>query len=554
MLRRLLNSLFKGGAAAASNPEETASVDAVLNHARALLASEDEQGAARVIEQNLRRHPHSVAAWNGGGILKLALRDYTGAKACFERALQLAPGRAEAHANLAIALLQQGCRAEGVEHLERSIALAPDLLGPRENLAALLTREFGPAAARAWDDVLELEPKHARAHAAKAFLLLREGRIAEARELYTRARALGIDTNDIGLEEAAIRIFEGDFEGARSEAQALRGEIDDADIDWHLALSYLAAGDFAHGWPFYEARLRRSFESPRRAYAFPEWDGSDLAGGTLLIMGEQGVGDEIMFASCYAEAVERARRGVIECEPRLAALFARSFPQAQVVAQERGGVHPRLAGDARITYQIHAGSLPKLFRSDERLFPRHRGYLKADAARVEFWRRRLAHDPQTRYIGIAWSGGLRHTRRAIRSIPQLDFAQLLRMSNAEFVSLQHDDDGAEARALAAAAGVRVHTFPESLQDLDETAALISATDAVVSVCSAVVHLAGALGKPTLVLTPAIAEWRYLAKGVSMPWYPAVTLLRQSTSGIWTDVIDDARARLFKLHKSERGLA
>lgn len=543
ILKRLLNALWKRGIGGSGNAAQTAAAHDALEGARARLAAGDEEGASRLIDEALRASPDSAHVWNDAGILRLRLRDHSAAKTCFERALQLSSELAEAHANLAITLLEQGHRADGVRHLNQAIVLAPKMVASRENLAALLMRELSPVAMQAWNDVLELEPDHAKAHAAKAFLLLRQGRIDEARELYARARALGLQAADTGLEEAAIRAWQGDFQGARAQAEALRGQVDDADIDWQLAMTYLAAGDFAEGWPRYEARLRRTFESPRRAYGYPEWDGSRLDGGMLLIMGEQGLGDEIMFASCYNDAHERAGRCIIECEPRLAHLFERSFPRAQVLGHARDGVHPALAADERITCQIHAGSLPKFFRLDVRSFPRHEGYLEADQARIEHWRHRLRQDRGHRLIGIAWSGGLSHTRRAIRSIPIAEFASLLRIPNAEFVSLQHDDPGDEARALARAAGVRVHAFPEALQDVDDTAALVSALDAVASVCCAVVHLAGALAIPTLALTPRVAEWRYLAKGDSMPWYPAVRLIRQSASGHWTEVIEDARAHL-----------
>lgn len=543
MLSRLLRTLFRRGEA----PAHAARADTSLDSARARLAAGDVTGAVRSIDDALRAYPQSVEVCNGAGILKRHMRDYAGARRCFERILELAPEHGEARTNLAIVLLEQGHRGAGVGHLREAITQAPQLLSPRENLAILLTHELSPDAVPAWDEVLKLAPDHAKAHAGKAFLLLREGRIEESATLYARARALGVSAADVGLEEAAIRAWRGDIEGAVAQAEALRGEREDADIDWQLALAHLAAGDFTRGWPLYDARLRRTFESPRRPYGFPEWDGARLDHGALLIMGEQGLGDEIMFASCYGEALERAGRGVIECEPRLAALFARSFPHAQVVGHVRSGADPAIAGDGHITCQIHAGSLPRFFRPDAQSFPQRAGYLAADPARVQEWRVRLRQGHTRRVIGLAWRGGLHHTRRALRSIPLAEFAPLLRIPDAEFVSLQHDDDGRDACALAAAAGVRVHAYPETLQDLDETAALVSALDGVASACGSVVHLCGALAMPTFVLTPTIAEWRYRARGQAMPWYPTVRLSRQSSSGCWSDVIEEVRSHLCKVN-------
>jgi ADP-heptose:LPS heptosyltransferase len=126
------------------------------------------------------------------------------------------------------------------------------------------------------------------------------------------------------------------------------------------------------------------------------------------------------------------------------------------------------------------------------------------------------------------------------------FATLLRVRGIGFVSLQHDDEGAGAGEIAAHAGVPVRVFPEAHADLDDTAALVSSLDCVLTVCSTVVHLAGALGTPTLVLTPAWPEWRYLREGASLPWYPSVRLLRQRVPGDWAPVIDEAREALLRL--------
>jgi hypothetical protein len=264
-------------------------------------------------------------------------------------------------------------------------------------------------------------------------------------------------------------------------------------------------------------------------------------------VGEQGLGDEIMFASCYPDAIERAGHAVIECEPRLAALFARSFPGVPVVPHSRSTpeAHPLRGHD--VACQVHAGSLPAFFRREAAAFPDRARYLRADPARTRVWRSRLRPSGNERVVGIAWSGGLKHTRRALRSIAPDAFAELLRARGAgnelRFVSLQHDDDGRVASIVSSHAGVSVEVFPSALADVDESAALVSALDAVVTVCSTVVHLAGALGVSTFVLTPAVAEWRYLRAGSSMPWYPSVKLLRQTQPGDWRDVIAAARARI-----------
>jgi hypothetical protein len=375
-----------------------------------------------------------------------------------------------------------------------------------------------------------------------AFLAAREGRLDDARTLYRRAVELGADRASVLAKEAGMLAAAGDPEAA-SRLWAEIGEgASSPEIRWERALSVLSAGAYAEGWPLYEARLDRVI-SPRRPYAFPEWDGTPLTDGALLILGEQGLGDEIMFASCYAEAMARVPRCVIECEPRLAALFMRSFPAAQIVAQDRQGASDTLLASGDIARQIHAGSLPGLFRLTPAAFPRHAGYLVADEARAAAWRKKLGGGSERRVIGLAWRGGVLQTRRSLRSLAPADFARMLRVPGIEFVSLQHDDDGQTAHEIAELAGVRIHTFRETLADIDDTAALVKSLDGVLTVCSTVVHLAGALGTPTLVLTPSLPEWRYLRAGATSPWYPSVRLLRQSDRDRWDGVIEEAHARI-----------
>lgn len=525
-------------------PSGSAATDILLERARQLRAEGNLGAARRTLEEGIRHFPDEAQLLNNLGMLQLADGDFPAAERNFRRALEVYPSLAQAHSNLGIALCEQHRAAEGLQAFRRAIAVDSQLLAARENVAALLTRENDyPGALDAWDSVLRLEPRHADAHAAKGLLLVGAGLFAEAREQLAHARRLKLDTQPLTLLEVSIEAAIGDVAAARFVLERLRGREPDAEIEWQLALLHLSQGNFAEGWPLYEARLRRELESPRRAYAFPDWDGSPLDGHALLIMAEQGLGDEIMFASCLADAAARVSRCVIECDPRLAPLFARSFTQAEVVGHVRGTGHDWLKRHPDIAYQIHAGSLPRLFRASRDDFPRHDGYLRADGARVSAWRARLAALGRGLKIGIAWSGGLRHTRRALRSIPLSDFSQLLGRRDVQFVSLQHDDDGRQAQQLAELAGTPVHLFAGSLADMDESAALITALDLVITACSAVVHLTGALGARAWVLTPRVAEWRYLNRGEAMPWYPSVRLFRQARLGDWRPVIREVNEKL-----------
>lgn len=536
MLKRLISSWWHG--VFQSGPSR-ADVGDVLERAHRMQAAGDTDAARRILEEGVRRAPAQAELWNNLGVLHLARSAFALAERHFRRALELDPRLAQAHCNLGIALSEQGRPAEAKRSFQRAIEIAPGLLAARENLAKLLGRQIEEVAAlAAWNEVLRLDPDHAEAHAAVGLLRMRAGLFDEARALFARARTLGIDTPHIALNEALVEAAVGDPVAARRAIASLRGRVEEAEIDWNLALIHLSRGEFAEGWPLYEARLRRSFESPRRSYPFPEWNGDALGPGALLVMAEQGLGDEIMFASCYPDVLPLAPGCVIECDPRLAGLFARSFPAASVIGAPRGNDRRWLERYPSLRSQIHAGSLPRWFRTSAERFPRRPGYLRPEPQRVEAWLSRLSGRGGRLNVGIAWNGGLVHTRRALRSIALPELAPLLRGSEHVFVSLQHDDDGTEAAQLAALSGTAVQRFPEALQDLDETAALLRALDVVITVCSSIVHLSGAVGAATWVLTPRVAEWRYLRTGGTLPWYSDVKLFRQRRQGEWPPVVSD----------------
>jgi hypothetical protein len=293
----------------------------------------------------------------------------------------------------------------------------------------------------------------------------------------------------------------------------------------------------------YAARVRTA-EWPSRVLPFPEWDGESFAGKSVLAYAEQGLGDEIMFASCFPDLGAEARRCVIECDPRLERLFARSFPAAAVFAGRLRRKHPWLAQAGEIDLQVPAGSLPLRFRTAVGQFPAHRGYLRADPRLVTDYRDRLAALGGRVRVGIAWRGGVAKTRAAVRTIPAAAWGPFFERDDLCLVSLQHgpvDDDLAALRRLVP--GRNVHHWPEVQQDVEHLAALVCALDVMVSACNASVHLAGALGRPVLALVPSAPEWRYGLEGEGMVWYPSVRLLRQRVAGEWGDVMAHAAARL-----------
>jgi hypothetical protein len=360
-------------------------------------------------------------------------------------------------------------------------------------------------------------------------------RAIQAQPSYAPARLnLGMLLHERGLLDQALSAYQ----------EALRREPDLAEARLNRALVWLARGDFARGWPQYEARKGGSTHFIPRNFPYPEWDGKPAPGRTVLVYGEQGLGDEIMFASCLPDVIARTGRCVIDCAPQLERLMRRSFPGALVHGGRQDASDLAwLDGVGTIDYQIAIGSLPRYFRTSRADFPAHAGYLQADAAALEHWRERLRGLGPGAKIGISWRGGTIHTRSRSRSIDLAELLPLLRTPGACFVSVQYGDCREEVARLRSEHGIAIEHWPDALTDYDQTAALVGALDLVMSVQTAVVHLAGALGRPAWVLVPAVPEWRYLAAGDRLPWYPSMRLFRQGAPGAWHPVIEAVTAAL-----------
>lgn len=323
--------------------------------------------------------------------------------------------------------------------------------------------------------------------------------------------------------------------------EVIQSVPDDPEARLIRAYMNLKHGEFSAGWRDYDAR-HKSKMAVERPYRFPRWDGESAQNSSLLIVAEQGLGDHLMFASCVSEASLRVGRVFLECHPNLVGLFKRSFPSISVIANVPVDAEPSwLQRAGKIDFQIWMGDLPALFRNRWDQFPNHSGYLRADPDRVTNWRKRLdALGPGVK-VGLSWRGGVRATRRQLRSFSPVNFAPLYR-NGMQFISLQYGDveeDLADMQSM----GLEVVHWPEAIADYEETAALVCALDQVVSVCTAVIHLCGSLGCPALVLVPKVAEWRYLFDGDRLPWYPSVRLIRQRTIAEWREVIDEAGQHL-----------
>jgi Tfp pilus assembly protein PilF len=481
--------------------------------------------------------PDNVDALIGQGECCLALGESDDARDCFEIALAHAPGSVRALCGLGRLLRLTGDAAGSVRALREALAVSGENADVLFELGLSLNLgDDVDGAGQAYERALVADPRHLGALVNLGLVhLAQRGEPARAAALFGRAceaypEAVAAQAN-YGLalqEQGRIDLALAHFERMVEDYPQV------VEYRWNRGIAHLYQGDFARGWPDYELRHTRGGRDVSRDFGLPPWQGDDPGGHRLLVYGEQGVGDEIMFASCLSALAARAGGVVLECDARLAALFARSFPALTVHGPARDGRRDWLQQYPGLDRQVAIGSLPRQLRQTAGAFPAHRGYLVPDPVRVAGWRERLRGEGAP-VIGLSWRGGTRKTRGGLRSLELADCAAWAGARPGVFVCLQRGDCSAEL-AQARERGLALLWWPEALESLDDQAALIAALDLVISVDNTVAHLAGALGKACWTLLPSVPDWRYGLQGERMPWYPSLRLFRQPCSRDWPAVV------------------
>lgn len=476
------------------------------------------------------------------GTAAFAARDYAQAIESFSRVLEKQHDDAEAHNNLGLSYLAVGRVEDAADEFVLAIHFRPRFAQAFYNLAlAELKRGQLVEASGCLERALELKPEYAAAHNALGYICVHHtGQFVRGAEHIRRALELDPVDSDTLCNYTGVLTREGRLD----EAIDVCGRLLNAHPDMHEArlnrgLAYLRLRRFREGWIDYEARKFAGGNFRVRSLSLPEWQGEPLADGKLLIYAEQGIGDQIMFGSCIPQALNDAQC-IVECASPLRRLFERSFKPAQIVAETEDAALQSQVSAAGARFMIAAGSLPRLYRSRLEDFP-GQPYLRAEPARIAAWRERLERLGPGLKIGISWAGGASSTGAANRSIPLELWGPLLATTNCHFVSLQYGDAALER----CATGTPLHHWQEAIDDIDETAALVCALDLVITVQTALVHLAGALGRPVWMLVQSACEWRYGISGETMPWYRSVRLIRQEQPNEWAPVLQRAALDLTK---------
>jgi tetratricopeptide (TPR) repeat protein len=530
------------------NEEALASVDRALalgsptgdllgNRADILAALGRLDEAIQSYDRALALKPDSAHDWCNRALTLYDLGRHQEAAESLLRAIERAPDFALAHCNHGQVLIALKRYDEAVASLDRTIALAPNYADAHNNRAVALDQLGRQAEALASvDRALTIEPGHRAALVTRAVILRKLGRAEEALATCDRALALlADDPKALTVRGDALVDLER-FEQALANFDRLIARDPSAAPKWNKSFICLGLGRLAEGWALYENRWVAAAGLVPRSYTQPRWNGEQVD-DTLLVWGEQGLGDEILHASMIPDLKTRIRSVTLEVEPRLVPLFARSFPGVTVVP-----LSPALHAGP-FAAQVPLGDLGRHLRVDWQAFPkREQGYLLADTGRTHELRQRL--DDGRTIVGLSWVskapiGGARKSARLS------DFASLLRSPGYRFVDLQYGDTQIERDALERELGVRVERLSDidNTNDLDGLAALMCACDAIVTVSNTTAHLAGALGRPTWVMVPHghARIWYWFRDRSDSPWYPRVRVRRQRRGQSWSELIADVTA-------------
>ncbi|MGE3536951.1 MAG: tetratricopeptide repeat protein [Candidatus Tectimicrobiota bacterium] len=522
-----------------SDPVQVAPVDgaAELEEARQAYEAGQWSRAEHLCRQLLVRAPRTVEALQLLGMLAHTQGRHALALVYLKHALALQPACGALHRCLGMVYCALDRLAEAEQHYQWAQRADPTDAEIANNLGVVrhLQGELD-GAVEAYRAALQYRPTFAEAARNLGTALQAQGHLAQASAAYRTALALQPDFASAHNNLAGVLQEQGQPEAALAHYEAaIRLEPQSPRAQWNRALLWLAQGNLQQGWPAYEWRWQGL--QPLRTWPVPRWDGTPLGQRTLLVWAEQGLGDEILFASCFPSLLAQGGHCVLECEPRLAPLFARSFPSATVVGSRRDACH-WLQGVPAPDVQIPAGSLPGYLRPDLESFPTQAGFLRPDPAYVQQYQQRLQALGPGLKVGISWRSAVLTPQRSPYYTALEQWQSILSTPGVHFVNLQYGQCAAELHMAQTHWGVTLHTWDDLdlSHDLDQLAGLMSALDLVLAPDNAVTALAGSVGQTVWRLTVAGGAWDRLGTTHS-PWFPSLRAVMQQHWGVWDDVLD-----------------
>ena len=463
--------------------------------------------ASALYREVIEYQPAQVYALHMLGVVTYQLGSPHEAKQLLTKAIKIEPNNADIHNNLALILSENSLKLEALNHLNRAIELCPDLTEAFYNRGINLQAiDYLDEAESDFLEAIRLQPNHIEALYSLGVTQQMQNRLGEA--IQTLKNGIKVEPNNPNLH-------------------------------WNLSLALLQNGEFEEGWREYEWRWKMpKFSVFFREVAAPIWDGQALAGKTLYIHAEQGLGDTIHFARYVPLAAKGGTKVIFECVPALISLLAGSLGSEDIT----------VVSDAPVNCDAHAPllSLPGILKTNLDTIPSEIPYLNPPPERVLKWSDAIREGSGTK-VGLVWAGNTTYQNDFRRSIPFELISEILNIPGFRFYSLQIER--LEAATAAINDGIMVD-IGTGFSDFSDTASVISQLDLVISVDTSVAHLAGALGVPVWILLPRASDWRWLLNRSDSPWYPTMRLFRQPSPGEWEPVIREVTTALLKF-KTDR---
>ncbi len=478
--------------------------------------------------------PDNDGAWTNLGNAQRELEFFAEALCSYDRALCLCPGNPRYIYNVGLALFDQGDFDRAKEYFQKCLAIDPSIPEAHNNLGACSLKLHDPLVAlNHANRAIELNPDYAEAWSNRGNAFNDLKRHDEALASHERSIELNPDYAEAWSNRGnAFNDLRRHEEALASYDRSIELKPDYAKAHWNKSLVLLRCGFFEEGWKLYEWRWQLdSSTSLRRDFIQPLWRGEQpIAGRTILLHAEQGLGDTIQFYRYVKLVALRGAKVIVEVQKPLVGIFKTLGGSITVVA--KGDVLPKF------DYHCPLLSLPLAFKTDLNSISADIPYLCPDNKKLQEWSIKVGLKKQIR-IGIVWGGSREHKNDKNRSICALAMSKLL-TDNFEWFSLQKEYRDGDRQMLERS---KVYDYSNVLLDFSDTAALLSQLDLVISVDTSVAHLAGAMGKPTWVMLPYIPDFRWLWDREDSPWYPSMRLFRQPAPGDWSPVIYNVSSAL-----------
>ena len=518
------------------------SADAYLKRGSALKELKRVEEALASYDRSIAIKLNNAEAHFNRGVLLQDLKRLEEALDSYDKAIAIKPDYADAYLNRGLVLKKLKRVEEALACYDRTIAIKPDYAEAYSNRGlALQELKLLEEALASYDRAIEIKPDYAGAYLNRGLALQELKSLEEALASYDRAIAIKSDYADAYSNRGAVlQELKRLEEALASFDRAIAIKPDYADVYWNKSLAFLVAGEFAQGWELYEWRWKKdTFTSPKRNFSQPLWLGEeDIAGKTILLHAEQGLGDTLQFCRYAMLVAELGAKVILEVQKPLVNLLQNLAGVSQLVA--KGSTLPEF------DYQCPLLSLPLAFKTVIQSIPNKIPYIHSRADKEDKWRERIG---ETGFkIAICWQGSTQGKVDVGRSLPVSSFERLAKIDGVRLISLQKNEGVEQLKNLPI--GMKVETLPDDFDSGEnaflDSAAVMKCVDLVITSDTALTHLAGALGVKTWLPVKYVPDWRWMLDRSDSPWYLNHRLFRQATRDDWTSVFKEMETELIPL--------